>query len=314
MQANRTALALAALAYASGAFAQSTSTTMDMGGGMTHVDTMGPNGAMSSSNCMNMGGGMATCNTMDMSQPQRTYPTPDMSRPQRSYSPPEASEPEPSYLNPYASRLPMPTITAPPAPYVSQAVTAPVPVPPAAQDNRLIAQAPMSLVSAVLVPIPDWAKGGPRSSNSRGEQHNNTLYTIKYLGHELSIGGPEGLSIQDLKSKFDEAWRNDPWVEYSSTDAGTVYYFSITSEMVYADRIEVWAKADHSKNRTTKARMSKILYEVKCGDKTIRELLSFEYDAHGNVLSAFEYPGTAQRIIPETVGSSLHEEMCKIER
>lgn len=82
MQANRTALALAALAYASGAFAQSTSTTMDMGGGMTHVDTMGPNGTMSSSNCMNMGGGMATCNTMDMSQPQRTYPTPDMSRPQ----------------------------------------------------------------------------------------------------------------------------------------------------------------------------------------------------------------------------------------
>ena len=82
MQANRTALALAALAYASGAFAQSTSTTMDMGGGMTHVDTMGPNGAISSSNCMNMGGGMATCNTMDMSQPQRTNPTPDMSHPQ----------------------------------------------------------------------------------------------------------------------------------------------------------------------------------------------------------------------------------------
>lgn len=82
MQATRTALALAGLVLASGAFAQSTSTTMDMGGGMTHVDTMGPNGAMSSSNCMSMGGGMTSCQTMDMSQPQRTYPTPDMSRPQ----------------------------------------------------------------------------------------------------------------------------------------------------------------------------------------------------------------------------------------
>lgn len=79
----RTAIALAALVCAGDAFAQSTtSTTMDMGGGMTHVDTMGPNGAMSTSNCMNVGGGMASCNTMDISQPQRTYPTPDMSRPQ----------------------------------------------------------------------------------------------------------------------------------------------------------------------------------------------------------------------------------------
>lgn len=77
----RTTLAFAGLAFASGAFAQSTSTTMDMGGGMTHVDTMGPNGAMSSSNCINMGGGMTNCQTIDMSQPQRSYPTPDMSHP-----------------------------------------------------------------------------------------------------------------------------------------------------------------------------------------------------------------------------------------
>ena len=74
-------LALVSVALASGAFAQSTSTTMDMGGGMTHVDSMGPNGAMSSSNCMNMGGGMSSCQTMDMSQSQRTYHTPDMSHP-----------------------------------------------------------------------------------------------------------------------------------------------------------------------------------------------------------------------------------------
>ncbi len=81
MDTYRLALAIVALTCGDDALAQSTSTTMDMGGGMTHVDTMGPNGAMSSSNCMNMGGGMATCNTMDMSQPQRTYPMPDISRP-----------------------------------------------------------------------------------------------------------------------------------------------------------------------------------------------------------------------------------------
>ncbi|MCE7795575.1 hypothetical protein LWE61_03280 [Sphingobium sufflavum] len=78
----RIAIVLVALACATDALGQSTSTTMDMGGGMTHVDTMGPSGAMSSSNCMNVGGGMAKCNTMDMSQPQRANPMPDMSRPQ----------------------------------------------------------------------------------------------------------------------------------------------------------------------------------------------------------------------------------------
>lgn len=80
----RTTVALVALAFANSAVAQSTSTTIDMGGGMSHVDTVGPNGAMSSSNCMDMGGGMATCNTMDMSLPQRTNPKADMSYPQTS--------------------------------------------------------------------------------------------------------------------------------------------------------------------------------------------------------------------------------------
>jgi hypothetical protein len=77
----RRGLMLVAIAYAGGAAAQTTSTTMEMGGGMTHVDTVGPNGAMSSSNCMNVGGGMTSCQTMDMSQPQRSSPTPDMSQP-----------------------------------------------------------------------------------------------------------------------------------------------------------------------------------------------------------------------------------------
>jgi len=114
MQAYRVAVAMAALACGDIALAQSTtSTTMDMGGGMTHVDTMGPNGAMSSSNCMDMGGGIESCNTMDMSQPQRTYPTPDMSRPQRTYARPGVSEPAPTFPPPYVSRLPMPAAVAP---------------------------------------------------------------------------------------------------------------------------------------------------------------------------------------------------------
>lgn len=77
----RSALALAALACAGDAVAQ-TSNCMAMGGGMVHCDNMGTNGSNSSTNCTSMGGGTATCNTMEMGQPQRSSPTPDMSRPQ----------------------------------------------------------------------------------------------------------------------------------------------------------------------------------------------------------------------------------------
>ena len=77
----RAAVALATLACASEAIAQ-TSNCITMGGGMVHCHTMGRNGSMSSTDCMSMGGNMATCYTMDMSQPQRSNPTPDMSHPQ----------------------------------------------------------------------------------------------------------------------------------------------------------------------------------------------------------------------------------------
>lgn len=261
MQATRTALAIAGLTFASGAIAQSTSTTMDMGGGMTHVDTMGPNGAMSSSNCMSMGGGMTSCQTMDMSQPQRTYPTPDMSRPQRPYTRSEASEPEPAYSTPYVSRFPMPAVAVPPAP---RAVTPSVPVAAIVPSNRPITPAPMSLVSSGPATIPEWARTGTGKPASSDDGKNDTEYTVSYLGHTFSLTGPKGLAIDNLRSGFDQAWRENPWVEYSSTDAGTVYYFSITSERVYDDRIEVWTKADHSRDRTTKARKTMALFEIRC--------------------------------------------------
>ena len=309
MQATRAALAIAGLAFASGAIAQSTSTTMDMGGGMTHVDTMGPNGAMSSSNCMNMGGGMTSCQTMDMSQPQRTYPTPDMSRPQRTYTRPEASEPEPTYSTPYVNRFPMPAVAVPPAP---RAVTASVPVAAVSPSNRLITPAPMSLVSTRPATIPDWARDGNRTPTA-GDEGNDTEYTVSYLGHTFSLTGRKGLAIDNLRSGFDQAWRENPWVKYSSTDAGTVYYFSITSERVYADRIEIWTKADHSRDRTIRARTTMALFEIRCTSQKMRELQQTQYGANGGVLKSFDQPDALASPIPETVGNDLYKEMCKIE-
>jgi hypothetical protein len=236
---------------------------------------MGPNGAMSSSNCMNMGGGMSSCQTMDMSQPQRTYPTPDMSRPQRPYARPEASEPEPTYSAPYAGSWPLPATTVPTAPSIGRA--APAPVAPVAQSNGPITPAPMALVSSTPIEkgAPDWTYGdalfvGSTDRSGRWfSKEGDAEYAASYLGHAFSLLGPKGMAIEDVRAAFDREWRDNPWVVYSSTNAGTVYYFSITSEKIYSDRIEVWVKGDHPKNRTRKARTSKILYEVKCDSQTI---------------------------------------------
>ena len=309
MQATKAALALAGLVFASRAIAQSTSTTMDMGGGMTHVDTMGPNGAMSSSNCLNLGGGITSCQTMDMSQPQHIFPTPDMSRPPRSYVRPEASEPEPSYSVPYISRWSAPAVSAPPA---LGAVITSGPVAAVATSNRPITPAPMKLVSTRPATIPEWARAGTGKSASSDDGKNDTEYTVSYLGHTFSLIGPKGLAVENLRSGFDQAWRENPWVEYSSTHAGTVYYFSITSERVYADRIEVWTKADHSRDRTTKSRKTMALFEVRCEQQQIRELQQSQYDASGRELLSFNSPAPFSRPIPDTVGNDLYNEMCKL--
>lgn len=307
----RTAIAFVALAGATGAFGQSTSTTMDMGGGMTHVDAMGPNGAMSSSNCMNMGGGMTTCQTMDMSQPNRSYPTPDMSRPQRTYARPEVSGPEPvSPPIPYIGRSLPSAAELPETRPTGRTLVAPSASPAVPLGSVPVVPTPMSLLSAT--PIPDWARSGSGQGASSGGDKNDTEYKVSYLGHAFTLDGPKGLLVADLRAGFEQAWSDNPWVEYASSGSGSVYSYNIKSEKVYSDRVEVWVMADHSKNRTTKARTSKLLYEIKCESQTIRELQSAEYDAGGKVLSSFDAPDTPIRVIPETVGSALYDEMCKI--
>jgi hypothetical protein len=58
--------------------------------------------------------------------------------------------------------------------------------------------------------------------------------------------------------------------------------------------------------------MSKILYEIDCADQTIQNLVNYDYNANGIVLSSSNTPTAPERIIPETVGSAIYDEICKI--
>lgn len=360
----RTAVAIAAFTCASGAFGQSTSTTLDMGGGMTHVDTMGPNGAMTSSNCTNIGGGIATCNTLDLSRPRRNNPTPDTSRPQNDGTPLNfigdllARSQERSFqkkvskmiadgdcrgaatfalfsgretlsdeIHRYclaeayaeASKGQVTGATSTLDIAANKQVIAGTPTTPVSgASTALIPPSPMSLISVRPIPIPGWvkvrdrAKASSDKTDSVKQDSTGTEYTVNYLGQTFLLDGPNGMTMGDIRSSFENAWNDDPWLEYTSSGSGTVYYFNIQSVRHYSDRIEVWIKMDHSKDRTTKARSSKMRYEVKCDSQTIRVLQAVENDASGSVLSSSDTPDPPVRIVPETVGSALHHRMCKI--
>lgn len=347
MQANRKALALAALAFASSAFAQTTSTTMDMGGGMTHVDTMGPNGAMSSSNCMNMGGGIATCNTMDMSQPQRTYPTPDMSRPQtngttlnfigdliarsrdRSFQK-KLNEKLSSgdcdgaatfallngrdVLSEQIHRYCMEKARAQPAVGL-----------PVSQASALLSApltpSPMSFVSASPMSLDgiDIFIGTPLM----GEPNYTTSYSVKFLGRTFTTFGPNGVSKPAIFAAFDQGLKENPWIYYTTDSVGERYFWNINSLKIYNTGYEVWmlkydngyvnGKWMRNEKPLNKPKQTKTLQFINCKEQTIQTFETVIYDDTGAVTSSYEGSGTASRVVPETVGSALYDEMCKLD-
>ena len=56
------------------------------------------------------------------------------------------------------------------------------------------------------------------------------------------------------------------------------------------------------------------LFEIRCNQQEIRELKQTQYDANGKVLLSFDQPATFSRVIPETVGTALLDEACKVMR
>ena len=377
MHFSRMMIALTTMACASDAIAQ-TSTCMDMGGGMTHCDTMGSNGSTSSTNCQAMGGSMATCNTMGMNPPQRSYPTPDMSRPQTNGSTLDfigslvARSQERSFqkklgamissgdcegaatfafskgrsdASEWVSRACHPKAAVEmPDGYTEADIAAMV-----AKENSSkstlaasarslpISPAPMALVSAkpassdpsrptmevtaesynrFKVEYSAWKRAGGKANKRIVEptldgSQLDTEYNVKYLGHSFSLVGPKNLSIEELRTRFDEQWNDSPWIKYVTSDNGSVYFYNIKTEKYYGDHVEVWVKGNHLKDRTIKMRESNILYEIQCVEDKMRRLQTTYYGADGGVLSSEDQPESFYRVIPESVSSALFNEMCK---
>ena len=339
------AATLALLAGAGDAVAQ-TSNCMDMGGGMTHCDNMGSNGSTSSTNCTNMGGGMATCNTMDMSQPQRTYPTPDMSRPQSNGTTLSfigdliARSRDRSFQKKLNERLSSGDCNGA-ATFallngrdvlsdqihhycMEKARALPAVGSPVSQASALLSApltpSPMSFVSASPMSFDgiDIFIGTPLM----GEPNYTTSYTVKFLGRKFTTFGPNGVSTPALFSAFDQGLKENPWIYYTTDSVGEKYSWNINSLKIYNSGYEVWilkydngyvnGKWVRNEKPLNKPKQTKILQFVNCEAQTIQTFETVIYDDTGAVKSSYKGSGTASRIVPETVGSALYDEMCKI--
>ncbi len=328
--------------------AQSTSTSnsncMDMGGGMVHCDTMGSNGSMSSSDCMNMGGSMATCNTMRMGQPQTGNPSVDMSRPQTSgvarsiigdliiRSQEKSFQKKLSKLllegdcdGAYREAFINQQFELASQIQRSCQLPAKVKAPETLTAEQFMAGtsalslssgggAPSDPAEITVVDIKDLVKGD--KAIAIGDFDFETpeglaqTVTLKYRGQFFLLAKTMDSSVEKMRSRIDEFLDKNPWLEYSTSGTGSIYYYNIKSQRNLNDRIEVWVKIDHSKDRTVKARETKHLYEVYCKDQKIRPMQQIEYDAAGKVLASFDEPSDSKRVIPETVGSDLWDTMC----
>jgi hypothetical protein len=270
---------------------------MDMGGGMTHTDTMGSDGSTSSTNCMDIGGGMKSCNTMRMGQPVTSSPTPDMSQPQTNGS-------TLSYIGGLIARSQEKSFQK----RVVQKLEA--------GDchgaaNLAFAHQRYELSDKIrqsCLPSDSVAETAPPSDTITMEQF--------MAGEPVPFDPSKPYQVQRdfLPAAFDPNNSNiiegHPWVVYSFDQTGGVSFSYPTPLKKKGETSQVWIKVDYSKDRTVKARESIRLYEVSCHSQTIQTLESLEYDSRGMVLSSFDEPTKPSRIVPETVDSALYIEFC----
>lgn len=103
------------------------------------------------------------------------------------------------------------------------------------------------------------------------------------------------------------------WFEIGTSSNNSVWMVDFERMKVISGKVQVWVKADHSKDRTINYRQSMRMFSFDCKQSKVRLLSSVTYDSYGKVVSSNTYPdysyGTGyEPITPE----SMLEEVSKV--
>ena len=103
------------------------------------------------------------------------------------------------------------------------------------------------------------------------------------------------------------------WLYITNDKDGTSVY-ALRSDIMKGrsnqTRARVWVKLDHSRDKTTQYRESKVLYEVNCPGQSFRSLSYHSYDTASNRVYSDNTTSSITYIIPETVMESVAIELC----
>jgi len=124
-----------------------------------------------------------------------------------------------------------------------------------------------------------------------------------------------------------EGWGKD-WKPYQATQKGDIYYFDSESvEKLPGGVMKVWTRTEKTEflggdllkhvDEVTSGKKDKViaeiihLLEINCSNKTFRVINLTVYGKNKDIKEYYNEPSEWERIAPESVTNSLHEEICR---
>lgn len=143
--------------------------------------------------------------------------------------------------------------------------------------------------------------------------------TPSYSSAAPIIAPPGTRAIQPT---FPPSWEwstepSAPWVLTGETETQSKYYLNQeTFKPFYYSKSgwQFWVKMDHSRDNTKIARETKVLFQVSCDQRTVREIHTITYDKYGRVLSSSSdsnyNSNPLEPVVPDSVGDTIFNNVC----
>jgi hypothetical protein len=102
------------------------------------------------------------------------------------------------------------------------------------------------------------------------------------------------------------------WVPVFRTSDNTVTYYDADTIIRSGNQVTVWEKHDHSRNKSNKARETKIRIRYDCKERTLFFITASDYYPDGKIES-FTYDSDEQAAtaaVPDSRGEAMLEAVC----
>lgn len=146
-----------------------------------------------------------------------------------------------------------------------------------------------------------WGAAGPSKIMEFEDYETGKLFHIRV---------PSFAEYDDVTPLIN-AYGDDRWIWYSSSETGTEAHFDLDSIISNSSIVLLWARFDHSRDKTEKYRTTKVKIKIDCNNKRLIELESIYYMPDGSFKSStapsYALPSS---IIPDTMGEDLWRMVC----